>query len=89
VHSSGKGYGDNQMAKMNYPGRRRRELVKLSRQQSELTLIETRARHLKTRARDLEARERDLEAREREVEARERKLTRLAWEKKLGAYSSR
>jgi len=44
---------------------------------------------LEARARHLEARARDLDAREREVEARERKLTRLAWEKKLGVYSSR
>ena len=85
------------MTRMNYDGRRRRELAQLSKQQrrdhkSYAAELKTRLRELRpleARVRDIEARERDLEARERDVEARERKLTRLAWRKKLGVYSSR
>jgi predicted nucleic acid-binding Zn-ribbon protein len=83
------------MTRMNYDGQRRRELVRSSKQQRSDLLEafrrenEVLRRRLEALKRELEALKRKLEKRERDIQAREHRVTRLMWEKKLGAYSSR
>jgi len=84
------------MATMNYQRQRRLDLVRSRKQSSELTLVEALKQEVKTLQREVEKLKREgehikrsYEVRQRELDARERRLTRLAWDKKLGAYSSR